>query len=166
MGGFECLRNFIVHEIKLTTSDYAQALFRVDEKDKLRDSSGKSNTVRVRHAAITSISDVKRTAQAERSSNNVNTFIPRNQQLSAKPKPDCFVCAKKHYLADCDQFKILPDYQKKQTILDAGRCLNCLSLRHTVRNCMHQSKCCKCQRDYRFKHASVLHDYYVSQMLL
>ena len=26
---------------------------------------------------------------------------------------------------------------------------------------MHQSKCRKCQRDYRFKHASVLHDYYV-----
>ena len=55
----------------------------------------------------------------------------------------------------------MPDYQKKQTILDAGRCLNCLSLGHTVRNCTHQSKCRKCQRDYRFKHASVLHDYYV-----
>ena len=59
LEGFECLRNFIVHEIKFMTTDYAQALFKVDEKDKLRDSSGKSNTVRVRHAAITSIPDVK-----------------------------------------------------------------------------------------------------------
>ena len=78
LEGFEFLRNFIVHEIKIMTSDYAQALFKVDEKDILRESYGKSNTVRVRHAAITSIPDVKRAAQAERSSKNVNTFLPRN----------------------------------------------------------------------------------------
>ena len=78
-----------------------------------------------------------------------------------KPKPDCFVCTKKHNLADCDQFKILSDHRKKLIVLDAGRCLNCLSLEHTTCNCMHQSKCRKCQRGHRLKHASVLHDYYV-----
>ena len=42
--GFELLRKFVAHEIKLMTSDYAQALFKTEEKDKSREC---KSTVRV-----------------------------------------------------------------------------------------------------------------------
>ena len=32
---------------------------------------------------------------------------------------------------------------------------------YTVRNCVHPSKCRKCQNGDRFKHAAALHEYYV-----
>ena len=35
--GFELLHKFVAHEIKLMTSDYAQALFKTEEKDKSRE---------------------------------------------------------------------------------------------------------------------------------
>ena len=47
--GFELLRKFVVHEIKLMTSDYAQALFKTEEKDK---SCECKSTVRVRQTAV------------------------------------------------------------------------------------------------------------------
>ena len=75
--------------------------------------------------------------------------------------PECFVCSNKHYLADCDKFKVLPTNLKRQTVFDAKRCLNCLSLNHMVRNCAYPSKCRKCRPDCRTKHATALHDYYV-----
>ena len=51
--GFEALRNFVVHEINVMTSDYAQALFKTNEdKVKSRDSGGERNTLRVRHTAF------------------------------------------------------------------------------------------------------------------
>ena len=34
---FELLRKFVAHENKLMTSDYAQALFKTEEKDKSRE---------------------------------------------------------------------------------------------------------------------------------
>ena len=43
--GFELLRKFVAHEIKLMTSDYAQPLFKTEEKDKSREC---KSTVRVR----------------------------------------------------------------------------------------------------------------------
>ena len=51
---------------------------------------------------------------------------------------------------------------KRQTVLDSGRCLNCLSLGHTANNCACPSKCRKCKSDFRIKHATALHDCYRS----
>ena len=47
--GFELLHKFVAHEVKLMTSDYAQALFKTDEKDK---SCECKSTVRVRQTAV------------------------------------------------------------------------------------------------------------------
>ena len=51
---------------------------------------------------------------------------------------------------------------KRQTLLDSGRCLNCLSLGHTANNCACPSKCRKCKSNFRIKHAAALHDCYHS----
>ena len=44
--------------------------------------------------------------------------------------------------------------------MDAGRCLNCLSTGHVVRNCSFSSKYRKCGPNVNVKHASVLHNFY------
>ena len=56
-----------------------------------------------------------------------------------------FVCTKlnlKHYLADCETFKTYSPEIKRKTVIDAkrclnclSRCLNCLSLKHFAREC-------------------------------
>ena len=45
--------------------------------------------------------------------------------------------------------------------MGAGRCLNCLSLGHMVRNCMAPSKCRWCGPACSNKHAGALHELYV-----
>ena len=47
--GFELLRKYVAHEIKLMTSDYAQALFKTKEKDKSREC---KSIARVRQTAV------------------------------------------------------------------------------------------------------------------
>ena len=41
---FESLRNFVVHEVSVMTSDFAQVFFKNDEKDKSRESSSARNS--------------------------------------------------------------------------------------------------------------------------
>ena len=48
--GFDSLQNFVVHEIKMMTSDYAQAFFRSDNKE--GQTSSRSKGYRVRQAAV------------------------------------------------------------------------------------------------------------------
>ena len=91
-----------------------------------------------------------------------NRAASRNQRSPAKSPPECFLCAEKHYLADSAKFKALSNHLKRQTVIDSGRCLNCLSLGHPVRNCAHQSKCRKCRPDSKTKHATALHDCYAT----
>ena len=160
--GFEALRNFVVHEINVMTSDYAQALFKTNEdKVKSRDSGGERNTVRVRHTAFSTAPDSAKTLNGDLLGAN-NRAASRNQRSPAKSPPECFLCAEKHYLADCAKFKALSNHLKRQTVIDSGRCLNCLSLGNPVRNCAHQSKCRKCRPDSKTKHATALHDCYAT----
>ena len=46
--GFDSLRDFVVHELNIMTSDYAQAFFKSDEKDGSRESTDGTKNVRVR----------------------------------------------------------------------------------------------------------------------
>ena len=157
--GFELLRKFVAHEIKLMTSDYAQALFKTEEKDKSREC---KSTVRVRQTAV-SIASKPNNVSNRQGLKHFDAGV-RSQRSPSKSAvlPECFVCSNKHYLADCDKFKVLPANLKRQTVFDAKPCLNCLSLNHMVRNyCAYPSKCRKCRPDCRTKHATALHDYYV-----
>ena len=76
-----------------------------------------------------------------------------------KPPPLCFVCddsMSKHFLGDCETFKTFANERKKRVVVNAGRCLNCLSLDHMVQNCMAPSKCRRCGPACSSKHAGAL----------
>ena len=156
--GFELLRKFVAHEIKLMTSDYAQALFKTEEKDKSREC---KSTVRVRQTAV-SIASKPNNVSNRQGLKHFDAEV-RSQRSPSKSAvlPECFFRSNKHYLADCDKFQVLPTNLKRQKVFDAKRCLNCLSLNHMVRNCAYPSKCRKCRPDWITKHATTLLDCYV-----
>ena len=80
-----------------------------------------------------------------------------------RPPPNRSICidpSSKPFLADGERFKNLTIDCKWQMIINAGRCLNCLSLGHYVGDCAFPSKCRKCGPNFEHKHASVLHDLY------
>ena len=148
--GFDSLRQFVVHELNVMRSEYAQTFFK-DEKDKPRDSGGAKGSIRTRQVTVKS---------------NENQTLQTNSapQRNLKPPPLCFVCddsKSRHFLADCHNFKTLTNEQKKRVVVDAGRCLNCLSLGHVVRNCQSLSKCRRCGPRSSNKHAGPLHESFI-----
>ena len=107
--------------------------------------------------------------------NPTNTTVPNEKKTIAhektstykrfknKPPPSCFVCARlevKHFLPDCEKFKAYSPRVKLQTVMDAKRCLICLSVEHFVRDCPYPSKCRKCGSGCQNKHSGALHDCY------
>ena len=71
------------------------------------------------------------------------------------------MCARpelKHYLVDCEKLKAHSPEAKRQKVIDAKWCLNCLSLDHFARVCPFPSKCCKCGLNCKNKHAGASHD--------
>ena len=167
---FDSLRNFVVHEIGVMTSDYAQAFFKSDEREVAREPSG-AKTFRVRQVTVDNGFD-SRPVEAEHTSatdeqNKELRFAtgqPREaRRVNNKPPPVCFVCSRstcKHYPADCEKFKGLTPEMKRKAVVEVKRCLNCLSLDHFVRQCSFPSKCRLCGPQCRNKHATALHEYY------
>ena len=158
--GFDSLREFVVHEIRMMTSDYAQAFFRSDNKE--GQASSRSKGYRVRQVTVS--------ADNTRDNGHGKTEIKAtgekllsycNRRSTDKPLPACFVCAKlnsKHYLADCETFKAYSPEIKRKTVIDAKRCLNCLSPEHFARECPYVCKCRKCGPNFPNKHATALHE--------
>ena len=68
-------------------------------------------------------------------------------------------------MVDCEKFIASPPKAKRQKIIDAKRCLNCLSLDHFARACPFPSKCHKCGLNCQNKHAGSLHDCYSGEKL-
>ena len=154
--GFESLRDFVVHEIDLMTSECAQAFFK-DEKEGTCEQSSGSRDYRVRQVAVDVEGGTQDTSSSEShlstlharpaTSKAVRTLCGRRRASKEKPPPQCFVCSHpkcKHFLADCETFKALSPSAKRQRIFDAKRCLNCLALEHFARECPRTSKCRIC----------------------
>ena len=132
--GFESLRDFVVHEIEMITSGYAQAFF-MEEKEGSREPIVGSRDYRVRQVAV----DVGDGAQDNRSSGSQSS-ASLNKTASNKPlgtvrggrpvgkdksPPKCFICChpdSKHFLADCETFDGLPLHEKRQRVVDAKKC--------------------------------------------
>ena len=170
--GFDSLRDFVAHEIDMMTSEYAQAFFKSDDKEQAQSSGSK--TYRVRQ---TTIGPEKRT-KSDSSSTSSNSVRPAKHENDAanvkisdykrakdKPAPTCFGCMRpelKHFLANCEVFKSYSNNLERETVMDAKRCLNCLSVEHFVRDYPHPSKCRKCipNCQNKHKHSGALHDYY------
>ena len=141
--GFESLREFVVHEPNIMTSDYAQSFFKLDDKDKASGSGNGHMALRVRQVAVIGERPGARSAETVgESSRSCN-----KTQHSTKPPPVCFLCndpRSKNFLTDCKQFKSKTPEQKRKTVIDAARCFNCLSLGHFSRECSSSSKCRLC----------------------
>ena len=158
--GFDSLRGFVAHELSVSTSDYAQTFFGSDEKGKSRDAGSggrKNNQVRVRRMVLSE--------EGQRSS-LISSGTERPMESShnqMKLPPFCFVCdnnKSRHFLADCDKFKSFTPHQKRKTVVEAYRCLNCLSRGHTARECKQPSKCRQCGPSCSRKHTTALHDWF------
>ena len=167
--GFESLRRFIVHEIDMATSDYAQAFFKHEEKEGSREPSTGTRDFRVRQVAVKTSSRANNrphyhTESKSRAFEINEKSRARNDQVISPPL--CFVCSRpdsKHFLMNCDKFKALSLKEKRDTVIRAKRCLNCLSLEHFVRECSRPNKCRKCgPRSDVSKHATALHDCFAS----
>ena len=158
--GFESLREFVVHELNLMTSDYAQSFFKSDDKDRASGPSNGHTALRVRQVAVIGERPGARSAETVGESSRSCS----KTQHSTKPPPVCFVCndpRSKHFLTDCEQFKSKTPEQKRKTVIDAARCFNCLSLGHFSRECTSSSKCRLCGPHFVPKHSTALHDLYV-----
>ena len=95
--GFESLRSFDVHEIDMTTSDYAQAFFK-DEKDsslKKPINSRELRVYRVTAGVENSVQDDK-LAEPHLFTSSVRPGASSNDKSS----PKCFVCSH----SDCKRF--------------------------------------------------------------
>ena len=170
--GFESLRRFIVHEMDMATSDYAQAFFKHEEKEGSREPLTGTRDFRVRQVAVETGCRANNrphyhTESKSRAFEINEKSRARNDQAISPPL--CFVCSRpdsKHFLMNCDKFKALSLKEKRDTVIRAKRCLNCLSLEHFVRECSRPNKCRKCgPRSDVSKHATALHDCFASPNL-
>ena len=167
---FESLRIFVVHEINVTTSDYAQAFFKSEDKEKSREPQSGRSEFRVRQVALDSGLGAHNGNDSPGSAAAGGRGAPTDHNRGTKKangrRPICFVCARadnRHYLVECEKFMKLPPQERRQTMIKAGRCLNCLSTEHLARNCPSRCKCRKCGPNCRAKHSRAIHDSYESQ---
>ena len=168
---FESLRKFVVHEINVITSDYAQAFFKSEDKKKSREPQGGRSEFRVRQVALDSGAgahndSAESLVSGAAGGRKAPTDHNRGTKKASGRPPICFVCARadsRHYLVECEKFIKLPPQERRQTVITAGRCLNCLSTEHLALNCPSRRKCRKCGPKCRAKHSSAIHDCYESQ---
>ena len=172
--GFDSLRDFVVNEIKTMSSDYAQAFFGSDVKEvkTLRSKNYNVHQVNVdtesNSKGMTKESSLRTGGDIEKKTNFTNEKSLNYKRSKEKSPSCCFVCARsdvKHFLGECEKFKTYSLQNKRQVVLDAGRCLNCLSVEHFVRACPCPSKCRKCGVGCQNKHAGALHECYNGQRL-
>ena len=83
------------------------------------------------------------------------------QNIKLPPNYFLFVAKKlKHFIGDCAKFKKLSVVKKRKMIIEAGKCLNCLSVERFVHDCELHSKCYKYGLKYKNKHSGALHKFY------
>ena len=155
--GFDSLRKFIVNELSIMMSEYAQTFFKSNDKEKSRDPA--PGSLCVRQVGVEMVEQSSDGEGLDKQGNSSKKW----SKVSAKSPPNCFLCANeklKHFLGDCAKFKKLSIANKRKKVIEAGRCLNCLSVGHFVRNCELHSKCYKCGPKYKNKHSGVLHEFY------
>ena len=70
------------------------------------------------------------------------------------PKLSCWVCQKSHKIWQCDDFKGKSLIEKRKIVNDRKCCYNCLSLKHSVRECKSRVSCKHCRK----RHHTSLHD--------
>ena len=157
----------------MMTSDYAQAFFKLEDEEKSREPQSGRSEFRVRQVALDSgvgahNGSAESPVSAAAGGRGAPTDHNRGTKKASGRPPICFLCARadsRHYLIECEKFMKLPPQERRQTVIKAGRCLNCLSTGHLARNCPSRCKCRKCGPNCRAKHSSAIYDCYESQTI-
>ena len=76
-------------------------------------------------------------------------------------QPLCFLCSTptemhRHLLITCYTYKRMTPQERRESIIKAGHCINCLS-KHHVSDCRLQCKCKHCDKHNPQKHTTSLH---------
>ena len=124
---FESLRKFMVHEINVTTSDYAQAFFKSEDKEKSREPQSGRSEFRVRQVALDSRVGARNGSagspgSAAAGGRGAPTDHNRWTMKANGRSPICFVCTRadsRHYLAEYEKFMKLPPQERRQTVITA-----------------------------------------------
>ena len=91
---FESLRELVEQEIKMSTSDYAQAFFKSEDKNKSREGVAGRGEFRVRQVAVGNSSSKHSDTASGRSSGAGSSAHPKREFKSGDKKPSvCFVCS-------------------------------------------------------------------------
>ena len=117
---------------------------------------GRGSAVKVRSAVVRSAETSHNSATVKRGGSH-SSETPK----SGRPSPICFVCEDsklRHYLGECKKFQTLTNEDKRRVVIDAGRCINCLSTGYIAKNCPKESKCKLYGPQFRNKHAAALHN--------
>ena len=111
---FESLRKFVVHEINVTTSDYALAFFKSEDKEKSREPQIGHSEFRVRQVALDSgvgahNGSAECPVSAAAGGRGASTDHNHGTKKANGRPPICFVCARadnRHYLVECEMFMV------------------------------------------------------------
>ena len=131
-SGFDSFRKFIVNELSIMTSEYAQTFFKSNDKEKSRDPA--PGSLRVRQVGVEMVEQSSDDDRPDKQGNSSKEW----SKVSVKSPPNCFLSVNeklKHFLGDCAKFKKLSIADKRKKVIETGRCLNCLSVGHFIRNC-------------------------------
>ena len=158
---FESFKLFLNRELKRINTTFAQRFLGLagDKTDKSR----LPAKVRVHQTNFETKlnSAVSKTVAAK-----PNTRRLPAEMIPSKTLPICFVCSSeksenRHFLFNCAIYSNLSPQRRQETLLKAERCLNCYQ-RHKVKDCKQPCKCKHCGARNTQKHATSLHDLYVS----
>ncbi|XP_032690349.1 uncharacterized protein LOC116853391 [Odontomachus brunneus] len=72
---------------------------------------------------------------------------------ATSPDPACPICKARHFFSECQTFVRGSVSQRRELVRKHGRCFNCLSQGHSVRECKSKYSCRNCQA----RHHTLLH---------
>ena len=158
---FDSFKQFLNRELQVVKTTFAERfLCSYDRREKNRS----TQRAKVHHTNVQT-----KTGNSATTTSIITRSAPAASAPSEASKwqqsPRCFMCStetseKRHFLYNCDNYQRLTPEEKRNAIIQAHRCLNCLQS-HSVEDCKFPCKCKHCkQRMAVPKHTTSLHEIY------
>ena len=158
---FDSFKQFLNRELQVVKTTFAERfLCSSDRGEKNRS----TQRAKVHHTNVQT-----KTGNSATTTSIITRSAPAASAPSEASKwqqsPRCFMCStetseKRHFLYNCDNYQRLTPEEKRNAIIQAHRCLNCLQS-HSVEDCKFPCKCKHCkQRMAVPKHTTSLHEIY------
>ena len=159
---FDSFKQFLNRELQVVKTTFAERFFCSSDRGEKNRSTQRA---KVHHTNVqtktgnsaTTTSIITRSAPAASAPSEASEW---------QQSPRCFMCStetseKRHFLYNCDNYQRLTPEEKRNAIIQAHRCLNCLQS-HSVEDCKFPCKCKHCkQRMAVPKHTTSLQKYII-----